>query len=224
MNKTAIILGATGLTGSLLLERLIDDVNYKSIKLFSRKKINGLPEKVQQFIGNIVELELFKADFTADEVFCCTGTTSKKTPNKELYKNIDFGIPTKAAQLAKENNIATFLVISAMGANAKSAIFYNKTKGQMELEVLSKNIANTYILRPSIIGGNRKESRIFEKIGILVFKLLNPFMLGGLKKYRLINANTIANAMFNLANSKNEKNTIITSDKIEKIATTSKIN
>ena len=122
-----------------------------------------------QILWIIVELELFKADFTADEVFCCTGTTSKKTPNKELYKNIDFGIPTKAAQLAKENNIATFLVISAMGANAKSAIFYNKTKGQMELEVLSKNIANTYILRPSIIGGNRKESRIFEKIGILDF-------------------------------------------------------
>lgn len=219
MNKTAIIIGATGLTGGHLLQKLIDDDSYKTIKLFSRSKIEGLPLKVQQFIGNIIELENFKKDFTADEVFCCIGTTAKKTPNKETYKNIDFGIPVAAAKLSKENNISTFLVVSAIGANAKSSIFYNRTKGEMEQEVLRQNILNTYILQPSIIEGNRNENRIGEKIGLLVFKLFQPLMIGNLKKYRIISAETIAQAMLNLANFKIEKNNSITSEQIELLGT-----
>ena len=138
MRKTAIILGASGLTGSILLEKLINDDSYESIKLFSRKKIEGLPKKVQQFIGDILELENFKEDFKANEVFCCIGTTAKKTPNKETYKRIDFGITVTAAKLSKLNNIQTFMVVSAMGANAKSSVFYNRTKGEMEQEVFNK--------------------------------------------------------------------------------------
>ena len=217
MGKTAIILGATGLTGSILLEKLIKNQRYETIKLFSRKKIEGLPSKVQQFIGNLLELETFKDAFTGDEVFCCIGTTTKKTPNKETYKKIDFGIPITAAKLSKENNISTFIVISALGANAKSNIFYNKTKGEMEQEVLHQNIPNTYILQPSIIGGNRNETRIGEKIGLIIFKLIQPLFIGKLKKYKIIEAEEIAQAMFNLANS-NEKTQIITSDKIKEIS------
>jgi uncharacterized protein YbjT (DUF2867 family) len=220
MGKTVIILGATGLTGSILLEKLIKDQRYETIKLISRKKIEGLPSKVQQFIGNMLELETFKEVFTGDEVFCCIGTTAKKTPNKETYKKIDFGIPVTAAKLSKENNISTFIVISAMGANAKSNIFYNRTKGEMEQEVLQQNIPNTYILQPSIIGGNRNENRIGEKIGLAVFKLIQPLFIGNLKKYRIINAETIAQAMLNLANSKVSKEKIITSDYIKEISKT----
>ncbi len=218
MKKTAIILGATGLTGSILLGKLINDDRYESIKLFSRKKIEGLPKKVQQFIGDILELENFKEDFKANEVFCCIGTTAKKTPNKETYKRIDFGIPVTAAKLSKLNNIPTFMVVSAMGANAKSSVFYNKTKGEMEQEVLLQNIPNTYILRPSIIGGNRKESRLLEKIGLVIFKIIQPLFIGKLKQYKIIEAEEIAQAMLNLANSKASKEKIITSDKIREIS------
>ena len=163
MKKTAIILGATGLTGSILLEKLLNDDRYKTIKLFSRKEIDGLPSKVKQFVGDILELDNFKKDFTADEVFCCIGTTAKKTPGKTLYKKIDFGIPVTAAKLSKANGIPTFLVISALGANATSPVFYNKTKGEMEQAVLSEKIEKTHILQPSIIGGDRQEKRIGEK-------------------------------------------------------------
>lgn len=217
MGKTAIILGATGLTGSILLEKLIKDQRYKTIKLFSRKKIEGLPLKVEQFVGDMLELETFKDVFTGDEVFCCIGTTAKKTPNKETYKKIDFGIPVTSAKLSKENNIPTFIVISSMGAKAKSSIFYNRTKGEMEQEVLQQNIPNTYILQPSIIGGNRNETRIGEKIGLAVFKLIQPLFIGNLKKYRIINAETIAQAMLNLANSTSTTH-IFTSEKIKEIA------
>ncbi len=220
MGKTAIILGATGLTGSILLQNLISDHRYDTIKLFSRKKIEGLPLKVQQFVGNMLDLGTFKEAFTGDEVYCCIGTTAKKTPNKETYKKIDFGIPVTAAKLSKENKINKFLVISAMGANAKSNIFYNRTKGEMEQEVLQQNIPNTYILQPSIIGGNRNENRIGEKIGLAIFKLIQPFFIGNLKKYKIIEAENIAQAMINLANSTSTSQ-IITSEKIKEIATVS---
>ncbi len=218
MKKTAIILGATGLTGTILLQKLIEDNRYDSIKLFSRSKMEGLPKKVTQFIGNLLKLEQFKTDFNADEVFCCIGTTAKKTPNKVLYKQIDYGIPLTAAKLSKENNINTFLVISAMGSDKKSSVFYNRTKGEMEYDVLQQNIKNTYILRPSLIGGERKESRILEKIGLFVFKIIQPLFIGKLKKYSIINAESIAQTMINLANNKSNAEVIITSDDIKKFS------
>ncbi len=217
MGKTAIILGASGLTGQQLLAALIADERYDSIKLFSRKKTEIKASKVTEIVGDLLSLENFKEDFIADEVFVCIGTTAKKTPDKTLYKNIDFGIPAVAAKLAKENHIPTFIVVSAMGANAKSSIFYNKTKGEMEQAVLSEKNPHTYILRPSIIGGNRNENRPMEKIGITIFKLLQPLMLGKLKKYRIIEAENIAKAMLYLANKKPEIQ-IIESDKIQKLA------
>lgn len=215
MKKTAIILGATGLSGSILLKKLMNDNRYETIKLFSRKEIDGLPSKVKQFVGDILELENFKKDFTADEVFCCIGTTAKKTPDKTLYKKIDFGIPVTAAKLSKANGIPAFLVVSALGANATSTIFYNKTKGEMEQAVLSEKIERIYILQPSIISGNRQEKRIGEKIGLFAFKLLQPLFLGKLEKYKITEAEHIAQTMINLANSTSSK-TIITSDQITK--------
>mgnify|MGYP000884790601 FL=1 len=217
MKKTAIIIGASGLTGNLLLQLLINDQRYETIKLFGRKKIEGLPSKVKQYTGNLFELENFKTEFTANEVYCCIGTTAKKTPDKSVYKAIDYGIPVNAAKLAKENNINTFVVVSALGANADSSIFYSKTKGEMERDVLQQNIKNTYILQPSIIGGNRKETRIGEKIGLVIFKLFQPFFIGKLKKYSSTEAEDIAQAMINLANSTSIK-TKITSDQITKIS------
>jgi uncharacterized protein YbjT (DUF2867 family) len=217
MKKTAIILGATGLTGSILLENLINDHRYETIKLFSRKEIDGLPSKVKQFIGDILKLDNFKKDFTADEVYCCIGTTAKKTPDKQLYKKIDFGIPVTAAKLTKANGISTFLVISAIGADAESSIFYSKIKGEMEQAVLSEKIEMTHILQPSIIGGNRQEKRIGEKIGLVIVKLLQPLFFGRFKKYRITEAEDIAQAMINLANSNSTK-TIISSTSISKLA------
>jgi uncharacterized protein YbjT (DUF2867 family) len=210
MKKTAIVLGATGLTGGLLLQKLIEDERYEKIKLFSRSNIDDLPSKVSQFLGNLLELENFNKDFTADEVFCCIGTTAKKTPDKKVYKAIDYGIPVAAAKLSKKNGIKTFLVVSALGANANSSIFYNKTKGEMERDVLVENIKNTYILQPSIIEGDRKEQRLGEKIGLALFKVFQPLFFGKLKKYKITKAEHIAQAMIKLANS-NSSEKIITS-------------
>ncbi|MBN4083047.1 NAD(P)H-binding protein [bacterium AH-315-A23] len=222
MGKTAIILGASGLTGGLVLKKLLDDDRYETIKLFSRKSIGITNSKISENIGNLLELEKFKDDFTADEVFCCIGTTAKKTTDKAAYKNIDYGIPAKAAKLAKENKIKTFIVVSALGANVKSNVFYNRTKGEMEKAILKQHIPNTFILQPSIIEGQRDEVRSFEKIGIKLFKLMKPILLGKLKKYRAIKAEYIAQAMIYLANTKTKQQQIISSNNIKEIAINNK--
>lgn len=214
--KTAIILGATGLTGSLLLEKLIDDDSYSSIKLFSRRTTGNSSPKVEEFVGDILRLEPFKKDFTADEVFCCVGTTSAKTKDRSVYRAIDYGIPSEAAKLARENNIPTFMVISSMGANAGSKVFYSRTKGEMEQAVFKQEIPNTYILRPSLILGDRDKKRFGESFGAVVLKISQGLLIGNLRKYRAIEADCIANAMLKLAKS-TYNSQILNSEKIQEL-------
>ncbi|MCR9171502.1 MAG: NAD(P)H-binding protein [bacterium] len=205
MSKTAIVLGATGLTGGLLLQKLLKDERYACVKVFGRSKLDAEHEKLQQFIGDILDLGAFSDDFLGDEVFCCIGTTKKKTPDTELYRKIDFGIPKAAAELCRQNEINTIAIISSVGANSTSSNFYLKTKGEMEQAVLEQNIPNTLLMRPSLIVGDRNEQRTGERITILLMKVFNPLLFGGLKKYRSIQADKIAEAMIVLANSENEK-------------------
>lgn len=217
MGKTAIILGATGLTGGLVLDKLLSDERYSTIKVFSRKSINIVHPKIMEYIGDLFELEKFKKDFTGDEVFCCIGTTTKKTPDKSIYRKIDHGIPVSAAVLSRENGIDTFLVMSSIGADPKSSVFYSRTKGEMERDVNKENITYTYVLRPSFIIGNRGEKRFGESIGVGVIKLLRFFLVGKLRKYRGIEAEKIADTMIRLANEKPDFN-VIESDKIQEIS------
>ena len=157
MNKTAIVLGSTGLTGSFLLDNLLSDARYKSIVLFNRKAIAKQHPKIKEIVVDLFNLEDYKDLFRADEVYCCIGTTASKTPNKEIYHKIDYGIPVTAAKICKTNKIETFVVISSLGADVNSKIFYSRTKGEMEKAVLDLNLKYTYILQPSMIGGQRHE-------------------------------------------------------------------
>ena len=216
-NKTAIILGATGLTGSNLLDKLLEDDRYDKIKVFTRRHVDRKHPKLEEYLIDLFELETVADLFTGDVVFCCVGTTQKKTPDKEVYRKIDFGIPATAAKLCKQNRIHTFEVISAMGADEDSRIFYNRTKGEMEGAVMDQGISRTYILRPSLIGGHREESRPFESLAKKMMNLGNKLLVGKLKKYRSIHPETITKAMIYLANNDYRKNRI-ESDEIKEIA------
>ncbi len=217
MGKTAIILGATGLTGGLLLKKLLDDVRYDQINIFSRKSIDFKHPKIKEYLGDILDLSSFENDFKADEVFCCIGTTAKKTVDKNLYKRIDIGIPVTATKLCKKNKIDTFIVMSSLGANSKSKVFYNRIKGEMEEAVLKEGVLNTYILRPSIILGDRNENRMGEDIGKVMMQSFRFLLIGKLRKYRAIEAGKIAKTMITLTNSK-PKVQIIESDQIEELS------
>ena len=217
MKKTAIVLGASGITGSILLQKLLNDSDFEKIKLFSRKPTGFTNSKIEEHIVDLLHLENYKSVFTADVVFCCIGTTKAITPDQTEYRAIDYGIPVTAAILSKENNIPTFIVISALGVSPTSNIFYNRTKGEMEREVLAQKIDNTYILQPSLIDYARK-GRIAEQIGVYVMRVLNSFLIGSLQKYRSISPVHIAETMLQLTK-KNFPLQRIESDKIKLIAT-----
>ena len=168
-----------------------------------------------------MQLEKYKKDFIADIVFCCVGTTAAKTKDISKYKQIDYGIPVAASKVITENNIDTFIVISSMGADAFSRTFYSKTKGEMERDVLKQNIKNTFIVRPSLIGGNRNEFRLGERIGKGIMSLLNPVFSGDLKKYKMIHPKKIASCMQKLAEITPDQS-IFSSDEIIEIANSTK--
>lgn len=217
MPKTAIILGATGGTGTELLKLLLADDRYKKVKLFSRHSANANHPKVEEHLVDLFKLEDYAADFTGDVVFCCIGTTKAKTPDEDTYRKIDYGIPVAAARLAMVNNIPSFIVISAIGVSKDSRFFYNRTKAEMQEAVLAQHIDTTYILQPSLIVAPRADNRLGEKIGAAVMTLLNPLLWGNLAKYRSIKADNIAKAMVWLDNNNYDKQ-IVTSDNIERLA------
>lgn len=216
MPKTAILLGGSGAVGSELLQLLLADSRYEKIKLFARSSINNDNHKIEEHLIDLFELSKYSDVFTGDEVYCCIGTTKAKTPDKKTYHDIDYGIPVTAAKLAASNNISTYIVISAIGADADSAIFYNRTKGEMQEAVLAEHIAKVHLLQPSLILADRKENRIVEKTAEYFMWLINPLLFGGTAKYKSIKASTIAKAMLWLANN-DYRETIVTSDKIEDI-------
>jgi uncharacterized protein YbjT (DUF2867 family) len=220
-SKTAIILGASGLTGNLLLQKLLLDDDFICVKLFVRKPIQIEHPKVLQYCVDLLRLEDYSNDFIGDVVFCCIGTTKKKTPDKNKYQAIDFGIPVQAAKLCKTNNISCFIVISALGANANSSIFYNQTKGMMQEAVIKENIKNTYILQPSLILGRRAQFRLGEKVGEILLLFFQLFLFGKLKKYRPIDAAIIADAML-LLFKQDYPTSIIPSDEIIRLVQTKK--
>ncbi len=216
--KSAIILGATGLTGSYVLDKLLANNNYNKIIIFSRSELEVKHDKLEVIVCDLLSLEEQKEKFKADEVYVCIGTTNMKTPNKKLYRDIDFGIPVTAAQLCRENMIDTIAVMSSLGASASSSVFYPKIKGEMENAVLEMEIPNTYLLRPSMIMGPRKERRFGETMGKMLAFIISPILVGPLKKYKGIHAEAIADGMINLCNGKSDLNGIIESDKIAEIA------
>src|SRR5690625_6575492 len=172
MKKTAILLGATGMTGRKLLKRLLDDERFQKVIVLTRRSTDIVNDKLEEHIIDLLALENHPDLFHADVVFCCIGTTKAKTPDKILYRRIDHGIPVTAARLAKENNIPGFMVISSLGADPKSRFFYNRTKGEMERDILKQGIKNTFILRPSLISRSEEHTSELQSRGHLVCRLL----------------------------------------------------
>ena len=217
MGKTAILLGITGLIGNALAKDILEDSRYDKLISFHRRKSGIVHPKLEEHIVDLFELEKYAEQFKGDVVFCCIGTTQAKTDDKETYKKIDYGIPVSAAKLSAYNNIPKFIAISALGANPTSSVFYNKTKDEMERDVLKQNVNETYFLQPSLLAGDREEQRTLEKLAIGAFKVLNPLLIGPLKKYQSIKPEPIVATMQYLAfNTYSEIR--IESDEIKKIA------
>jgi len=193
--KTALLFGSSGLVGGHLLNQLIKDTNYSKIKLFVRTVPEISDPKVEIIKTDFDNLQNHKEDIIGDDCFVCIGTTKKNAPNKDEYRRIELDVPKEIAQIAKSNLINSFIFVSALYANPKSLGDYVKFKGLVEEELKRLNFPKLAIMRPSFLMGDRKEKRASETIGIFVFKLLSPLLLGPLKKMNPIHSETVARTM-----------------------------
>ena len=204
--KTALLFGASGLVGSHLLNQLIKDTNYSKIKLFVRSVTEIIDPKVEIIKTDFNNLQNYKEDVKGDDCFFCIGTTKKNSSDKDEYRRVELDIPKEIAKIAKLNLVNSFIFVSAIYANPNSSGDYVRFKGLVEEELKRLNFPKLALMRPSFLMGDRKEKRVGEKIGIFVFKLLSPLLLGPLKKMRPINAETVAKAMIRAAKENLEKN------------------
>ncbi|MEO7425250.1 MAG: NAD(P)H-binding protein [Fibrobacteria bacterium] len=203
--KKAIVFGASGFIGSHLLQEMLHDGEYGQVTIVVRKSPGLAHPKLKIVIGDFQTLPKLKADIIADEVFIALGTTKKHTPNEKEYYQIDHDYPVLAARIAKENGAKSVFVVAAVGANPDSAIFYTKTKGEMERDIIALEFEHTHIFEPSMILGNRKENRPREKVFIKIFEIISPLLVGKLNKYRGMDGKAIAKAIRNSANHQSEK-------------------
>ena len=211
--KTALVFGSSGLIGRHLLYQLIKNDNYNMIKLFVRSETSINEPKIKIIKTDFNYLENYIEDIKGDDCFFCIGTTKQNSPDKNEYQKVELDIPKKVAQIARTNSVNSFIFISSIYANPKSSGDYVKFKGLVEEELKKLNFSNLGILRPSFLMGDRKENRVGEKIGVLTFRLLSPFLLGPLKKMRPINSEKVAKAMIKIAN-ENLERTVFESDEI----------
>lgn len=193
--KEVILAGASGLVGSELLNLLLADRNIASIIALVRKPLNLEHKKLEQVIVDFDQSETYEHILKGDTIYCCLGTTNKKTPNKSEYRKIDYEYPLELARVACRNGVGQYHLISALGANKHSSIFYSRLKGELEEELKKVNFKKICIYQPSLLTGNRKEGRFMESIASTLMQLINPLLLGKLSKYRSIAASQVAKAM-----------------------------
>ena len=213
--KTAILFGSSGLVGGHLLNQLIKDTNYSKIKLFVRSVPEISDPKVEVIKTDFTNLQNHKKDIKGDDCFFCIGTTKQNSPNKDEYRRIELDVPKEIAQIAKSNLVKSFIFVSALYANPKSSGDYVRFKGLVEEELKQLNFPKLGIMRPSFLMGDRKEKRVGEKIGIFVFKLLSPLLLGPLKKMRPIHSETVARAMIIVIQNDIQKTTFESNEIVE---------
>lgn len=198
MNEhTAVVIGASGLIGSHLVEQMLQDGYYDSVRILVRRKLPFSHLKLQQEIVNFDDPDDFKNKFgKGDSIFCCVGTTLKKVKGDiKAYEKIDVDIPATAARIGIEKGFRKYLVISSVGANPNSKNFYLGLKGKMENSLKEFSYDTISIFRPGQLLGERNEYRRGEKILQATTKFMSHLLFGSLKKYHSIAAKDVAKAM-----------------------------
>ncbi|UPW83533.1 NAD(P)H-binding protein [Lysinibacillus sp. Ag94] len=196
--RAAIVVGATGLTGTSLVEQLCENDEYISVTVIARRALAFTHPKLEVKIRNFDTLEEKDIEF-AHELYCCLGTTMKKAGSREEFEKVDFEYPLTIASLAKNRGIPHMLVITAMGANESSPFYYNRVKGKLEHDLMELGLQRLSIIRPSLLVGDREEFRFGEKAGEKALKLVKPLLVGPLKRSRAIEASQVAKAMIIIA-------------------------
>ncbi len=195
---TATLIGATGLIGSHLLDLLLADTDFDTVRILVRRPFDLNHPKLEKRLVDFANMESYRLALEgSDVIFCAVGTTQKKVKgDKDAYRKVDFDIPVNAARLGKLCGCETFVLVSSVGASSQSNNFYLKLKGEVEDAVTETGITRLHIVRPSLLLGKRKEHRFGERIAQAVMPVVS-FLLP--KKYRPVQARKVAEEMIRMS-------------------------
>jgi uncharacterized protein YbjT (DUF2867 family) len=202
--QTAVLVGATGLVGSLLLQKLLADKMFTKVIALTRK-LSEIPHR--KLVNTVVDFsnpeDIDNSFETADVIFCSVGTTQKKVNgSEEAYRKVDFDIPVTLGKLGLKKGVKQFILVSSIGANPQSNNFYLRLKGEVENAVSELGYPSLYIMRPSMLLGKRSEFRLGENIGQAVVRSASFLFFGAMKKYYPVQAGDVAQAMVEAAKEK----------------------
>jgi uncharacterized protein YbjT (DUF2867 family) len=194
----ALIAGATGLVGRALLEQLLEAPEYARVTALSRREI-AAPEKLTVELVDFDRPERWRKAVSGQHVFCCLGTTIKKAGSQAAFRKVDYELPLELARAARANGAFGFFVVTALGADEGSSIFYNRVKGELEARLKELDYPTLAIFRPSLLLGEREEARFGERVAAWASRPLSPLLGGSLRKYRPIAGRDVAAAMLSVA-------------------------
>lgn len=219
--RQAIVAGATGLIGGFLIRHLAANPRYARVVALTRRPLEDIASpKLENLVADFDALEqsIANKDLAVDDAYCALGTTIKIAGSQAAFRKVDHDYILAFAQAAKARGAKRFLLVSAIGADAKSSIFYSRVKGETEQAVASLGFEALHIFRPGMLIGSRVEKRPVEEIGAVVAPFFNALMLGPARPYRSIPAETVAKAMVAAASSDIPGRQIHSYDEMERLA------
>ncbi|MEE3935711.1 oxidoreductase [Pseudomonas viridiflava] len=203
-----LLAGATGLTGEHLLDRLLNEPTVSRVLAPTRRALAAHPH-LENPVGDLDTL-LPSLGGRVDIAFCCLGTTIKQAGSQDAFKAVDLDLVVAFAKRARELGARHLLVISAVNADARSSVFYSRIKGEMEQALRAQDWPQMTIARPSLLVGNRPETRWAEQLAAPIAKLIPG-------KYGAIEACQLARALWRLALEEQDGERIVESDELRKL-------
>lgn len=221
-HKVALIVGASGLIGSELLDLLFIGQEYDRVIVVGRRSLGVKHPKLTEYVTDLSNLEEYRAHLQVNDVFCCLGTTIKKAKTKEAMKTVDVDYPLLVAKITKELGAKQFVVVSSMNAKPDSAVWYSRMKGQLEEGLKVAGFESLHIMRPSLMLGTRSEFRLGETVSAFLMTKLSFLFVGSLSKYRAITGRAVAACMYKAAQTDQKGVKVYLSNEIAELGRKSK--
>jgi uncharacterized protein YbjT (DUF2867 family) len=197
--RTAVLLGATGLVGGHALRLLAHDGRWDRVVTLDRRPLATASARHAPHVVDVGRLAEHADLLAGDDLFCCLGTTMKQAGSEEAFRRVDLEIPAEAARLAHGRGAGQMLLVSALGADPNSRIFYNRTKGEAEAAVRAVGFESVGLFRPSLLTGDRDEGRPGEQAAAVALRVVSPLLLGPLSSLRPTPAEAVARALVAVA-------------------------
>ena len=210
--RNAVVAGGTGLVGTEVLKLLDQERRYGRITSLVRQETVAAG-RVENRVVSFDDLDRSELP-EVDDAYCCLGTTRRVAGSDDAFRKVDFDYVLAYARAAHRAGAVRFLIVSAMGAKVESRFLYTRVKGQVEAAVSTLGFQVVGIARPSFLIGRRAKARGGETAALVLSHAVTPFMVGPLRRFRPIEARTVAAGLIHLAFSAREGVSVLSSEEI----------